>query len=99
MEQSIPVIGISGGKWLISHHDRTEGVWLVFTKRSTGRQVLTYDQAVEETLCFGWIDGRLNAIDDTKYRLMFTPRRKGSAWARSNKERVERLIDQGLMAP
>ena len=86
-------------EWLKSHHDRTEGVWVVYTKRSTGRQVLTYEQAVEEALSFGWIDGKVHAIDDTKYSQMFTPRKKGSPWARSNKERVRRLIDQGRMAP
>jgi uncharacterized protein YdeI (YjbR/CyaY-like superfamily) len=86
-------------EWLRAHHDSSEGVWLVYTKRSTGKQVLTYEQAVEEALSFGWIDGRVKSMDDLKYRQMFTPRKKGSTWARSNKERVKRLTEQGLMSP
>ena len=60
---------------------------------------ISLDEAVEEALCFGWIDSRLNRLDDERNVLRFTPRRRGSAWAKSNKERVGRLEAQGLMTP
>jgi uncharacterized protein YdeI (YjbR/CyaY-like superfamily) len=60
---------------------------------------LTYDEAVEEALCFGWIDSVVNRLDGDRFKQLVTPRRPGSAWARSNKARVERLLEQGLMEP
>ena len=63
------------------------------------RPGLTHEQAVEEALCFGWIDGLLRKVDDESYALRYTPRQPGSVWAESNKQRVERLIREGRMAP
>jgi uncharacterized protein YdeI (YjbR/CyaY-like superfamily) len=85
--------------WLEQHHATTRGVWVVQWRSSVGGQGPTYDDLVEEALCFGWIDGRANPLDDRRSMLMFTPRRPGSAWARSNKERVERLTAAGRMTP
>jgi uncharacterized protein YdeI (YjbR/CyaY-like superfamily) len=85
--------------WLQKHHEKADGVWLVFPKRATGLPTVSYNDAVEEALCFGWIDGLMNPIDATFYKQMFTPRKPKSAWAPSNKQRVERLIEQGLMTP
>jgi uncharacterized protein YdeI (YjbR/CyaY-like superfamily) len=78
--------------WLAAHHPSSPGIWLVYHKDSSATKSITYDEAVEEALCFGWIDSRVKAIDDERYRQKFTPRRPGSTWSRTNKERVARLI-------
>jgi len=83
--------------WLADHHASSSGVWLVFAKKHTGLTTVSYNDAVEEALCFGWIDTTLNPIDDRFYAQLFTPRRPRSTWAASNKARVERLIAAGLM--
>jgi uncharacterized protein YdeI (YjbR/CyaY-like superfamily) len=85
--------------WLQRHHAKAAGVWLVFPKKATGLPTVSYNDAVEEALCFGWIDGLVNPIDETHYKQKFTPRQAKSAWAQSNKTRVARLIEQGLMTP
>ncbi|MGD9701014.1 MAG: YdeI family protein [Acidimicrobiia bacterium] len=81
--------------WLDAHHDTTAGVWVVQWRTATGKSRLAYDDVVEEALCFGWIDGRANKLDDERSMIMMTPRKPTSTWARSNKERVERLIAEG----
>ncbi len=86
-------------EWLESHATASPGVRLVLAKK--GRSVptsLTYDQALEEALCVGWIDGVLSARDDETFRRRFTPRRGGSRWSRRNVEIVERLIEEGRLA-
>lgn len=85
--------------WLAANHTRDEGVWLVTWRPGSGRATFTYEQAVEEALCFGWIDGQAKRLDDERTMLWYAPRRKGSVWARSNKERVARLMADGRMAP
>jgi uncharacterized protein YdeI (YjbR/CyaY-like superfamily) len=72
-------------------------VWVVFAKKHTGIPSLTYDEAVEEALCFGWIDAVRHPIDDTFYKQWFTPRRPKSIWSKPNKVRAARLIEAGLM--
>lgn len=86
-------------RWLRENHARVPGVWLVSFKRVTGKPSVDYEDAVQEALCYGWIDGQLRPIDDERASLLFTPRRAGSAWARSNKERVRKLIAAGRMRP
>jgi uncharacterized protein YdeI (YjbR/CyaY-like superfamily) len=83
--------------WLEEHHAHASGVWLVTWKARTGRPSVSYDEAVEEALCFGWIDGKAGRVDDERTMVRFSPRRSGSVWARSNKERVARLEAAGLM--
>ncbi len=83
--------------WLAANHDRATGVWFVFWKKATGRRGVSYEEAVQEALCFGWIDGLLRPVDGERSSIRFTPRRRGSNWARSNKERVARLEEAGLM--
>jgi uncharacterized protein YdeI (YjbR/CyaY-like superfamily) len=83
--------------WLVENYASAKELWLVFHKKHTGKGGLTYDEAVEEALCFGWIDGILKRIDDEKHMNRFTPRRKNSIWSERNKERVRRMIAQGLM--
>jgi uncharacterized protein YdeI (YjbR/CyaY-like superfamily) len=83
--------------WLSQHHADTDGVWLARWKKVSGKVPLDYAQIVEEALCFGWIDGLTNTLDDGRQAQLLTPRRPGSGWARSNKERVERLVADGRM--
>ena len=83
--------------WLTKHHQDTDGVWLARWKRASGKVPLDYALIVEEALCFGWIDGQATTLDDRRQAQLLTPRRRGSGWARSNKERVERLIADGRM--
>ena len=83
--------------WLAANHATSGGVWLVMWKRHAGHPTVTYEAAVEEALCFGWIDGRMNRLDEDRLREWFSPRRPKGTWARTNKERVERLEAAGLM--
>jgi uncharacterized protein YdeI (YjbR/CyaY-like superfamily) len=86
-------------RWLDANHARSPGIWLVFDRKSSRPERLAYGDAVEEALCFGWIDSLVNKLDDTRYVQLFTPRKPKSTWSRSNKIRVERLLAEGLMAP
>ena len=83
--------------WLEENHATALEIWLVHYKKHTGKPGLTLEEAVEEALCFGWIDGVLKLIDDEKYALRFSPRKKGSVWSETNKRRVAKLIRQGHM--
>ncbi len=85
--------------WLAQNHGREAGIWLVTFRAGTGRPRVTYEESVEEALCFGWIDSRPGTVDAERSKLWFTRRRRGSAWSRVNKERVERLAVEGRMAP
>jgi uncharacterized protein YdeI (YjbR/CyaY-like superfamily) len=86
-------------RWLKRNHERALGVWLVLYKKGSGKSGVTYEEAVEEALCFGWIDSRPNVLDEKRFKLHLSPRKKNSLWSRSNKERSRRLIAQGLMTP
>jgi uncharacterized protein YdeI (YjbR/CyaY-like superfamily) len=83
--------------WLAEHHASATGVWLIYYKKESGKPRVAYADAVEEALCFGWIDSRPNALDDERYMQLFSPRKPKSPWSKLNKERVERLIAQGMM--
>ncbi|WP_242511674.1 YdeI/OmpD-associated family protein [Pengzhenrongella frigida] len=84
--------------WLDGHHDDPVGVWLVLAKKGTTEPTsLTYDQALDESLCFGWIDGHVRRRDEHTYLQRFTPRRKRSTWSRRNVGLVERLTAEGRM--
>ena len=85
--------------WLAEHHASSDGVWLVSWKQATGRPAIAYEAAVEEALCFGWIDSLARTLDDERSILLFTPRKPGSRWSRSNKERVARLEAARLVQP
>ena len=85
--------------WLADRHADAEGVWLVSWKRHTGRPAMTYDEAVEEALAFGWVDSLPRKLDEERTMLWFAPRKPRSAWSRPNKERVARLEAEGRMAP
>jgi uncharacterized protein YdeI (YjbR/CyaY-like superfamily) len=85
-------------RWLAEHHATVDGAWLARWTKASGREPVTYETIVEEALCFGWIDGLVHTLGDGRQAHLLTPRRKGSAWSRSNKDRVERLIAAGRMA-
>src|SRR5690242_14390957 len=85
-------------KWLETNHARAEGVWLISYKKATGKPRLTYDEAVEEALCFGWIDSKPGKLDEERSMLWFAPRKSGTGWSKLNKERVDKLIQAGSMA-
>jgi uncharacterized protein YdeI (YjbR/CyaY-like superfamily) len=82
--------------WLRENAETGTGVWLVFDK-SEAKVTLSADDALEEALCFGWIDGQMRSIDDTRYAKYFAPRRPGSTWSERNKQKVEVLRARGLM--
>jgi uncharacterized protein YdeI (YjbR/CyaY-like superfamily) len=83
--------------WLESHHDDAPGVWLVLAKKGDTVTELTYAQAVEEAVCFGWIDGQARRREQAGTFIRMTPRRPRSTWSASNVERVERLAAEGRM--
>lgn len=101
MARSLPLLQPSSRRawraWLEKHHDSSAGIWLVYAKKHTGIRSLTYNDAVEEALCFGWIDSLIHPIDDARYKQIFTPRKAKSVWSALNRKRVERLISDGLM--
>jgi len=83
--------------WLRRNHETASGVWLVTWKKPTGRPRVDYDAAVEEALCFGWVDSKSRSVDDERTSLYFTPRKPKSNWSESNLARVARLEAAGLM--
>jgi uncharacterized protein YdeI (YjbR/CyaY-like superfamily) len=85
--------------WLAESHAVAKGAWLVTWRARSGRRGLDYEAAVEEALCFGWVDSTGGRFDDERGKLYFAPRKARSAWSASNKVRVERLIAAGRMAP
>jgi len=87
-------------KWLAKHHADVDGVWLVLAKKGTKTPTsLTYDEALDEALCHGWIDGQVRRRDETTYKQRFTPRRKRSPWSKRNVGIAERLAAEGRMHP
>jgi uncharacterized protein YdeI (YjbR/CyaY-like superfamily) len=85
--------------WLESNHESAAEIWLVFWKKASGKQVITWAQAVEIALRHGWIDGRIQGIDDQRYGQRFTPRRPKSKWSKVNKEIALRLIAADELTP
>ncbi len=83
--------------WLAANHATSTGVWLVTFKKASGKPAPTYDAAVEEALCFGWVDSRPGKLDADRTMLYFSPRKPKSGWARPNKLRIEKLTAAGLM--
>jgi uncharacterized protein YdeI (YjbR/CyaY-like superfamily) len=86
-------------QWLEAHHADTPGVWLQISKKGSGIPSITIAEALDQALCFGWIDGQRNRHNEVSYLQKFTPRRKGSLWSKRNVEYVARLTAAGLMTP
>jgi len=84
-------------EWLAQHHADRKEIWLVYYKKGSGKAGISYEESVEEALCFGWIDGTNKGIDGETYAGRFTPRRPRSPWAASNRARVARLLQEGRM--
>lgn len=83
--------------WLEKHHASAPGAWFVYYKKATGKSRVPYEDAIEEALCFGWIDSVQRVLDDERTMLRFSPRKPNSGWSKPNKERVDRLVERGLM--
>lgn len=84
-------------RWLKKNHKSKKEIWLIYLKKHTGKPRIPYDDAVEEALCFGWIDTTVKRIDDERYAQKFTPRRKNSGWSKLNIKRAEKMIRAGKM--
>ena len=85
--------------WMAENHANPEGIWLRLFKKDSGKETITYDEALDVALCYGWIDGQLKKFDDESWLRKFTPRRNGSKWSKRNTEHVERLTKEGRMKP
>ena len=86
-------------EWLAKQHDKSDGVWLKFSKKDSGIPSVTYEEAIDVALCYGWIDGQGKGFDDRYWLQKFTPRRPKSIWSKINTEKAERLIASGEMKP
>ena len=84
-------------EWLGKHHDSESEIWLVFQKRHTGRPTIAYDEAVDDALCYGWIDSLIKRLDDDRYARKFTPRKPDSRWSTANRKRYADLKASGLL--
>ena len=84
-------------RWLARHSRTKKEIWLVIYKKTSGRATIPYEDAVEEALCFGWIDGIVKSLDHESYAQRFLPRRKGSHWTETNRAKACRLIAEGKM--
>ncbi len=84
-------------RWLAQHHEEKKEIWLIYYKKTSRKTGITYEESVEEALCFGWIDGAIKGIDGDTYAGRFTPRRAKSPWSESNRVRVARLLRDGKM--
>jgi uncharacterized protein YdeI (YjbR/CyaY-like superfamily) len=86
-------------KWLDENHGRSDGVWIKMAKKDSGIESVRYPEVLETALCFGWIDGRRQALDGQFFLQRFTPRRARSRWSRINRDKAERLMADGRMRP
>lgn len=86
-------------EWLEVNHSMTKGIWLIYYKKPSGKPRIPYNEAVEEALCYGWIDGKIKRVNDDYYIQWFTPRRPGSRWSKLNMNRAQKLINEGRMRP
>jgi len=84
-------------EWLHKNYNQEQEIWLVFQKKGTGRTSVNYGDAVEEALCFGWIDSIIKKLDDKQYVRKFTPRKSNSKWSALNINRAEKMMEEGLM--
>lgn len=103
MAQDLPIVEVRDQRawcdWLEENHEALPGVWLKFAKKGSPTPTVTYPEAIEEALCFGWIDGQARRYDEFFYLQRFTPRRGKSRWSQINREKATRLIAEGRMRP
>ena len=86
-------------RWFGKHHATARELWVGYHRKSTGQASITWPESVDQALCFGWIDGIRKSVDQTRYKIRFTPRKPKSNWSAVNLKRAQELIDQGLMQP
>lgn len=95
----MPVVSFASSKewstWLAANHGKSNGVWLRFFKKDSGEKTVTYAEALDDALCYGWIDGQADKYDANSYIQKFTPRKPKSMWSKRNTEKAERLIEEG----
>lgn len=84
-------------EWLQKNHDKKQSIWIIYYKKNSTQPTITYSEAVDEALCFGWIDSTSRPIDEEKYMQYFTRRKVKSVWSKINKEKIERLFREGIM--
>ncbi|MCW4028695.1 MAG: hypothetical protein NWE92_03505 [Candidatus Bathyarchaeota archaeon] len=85
--------------WLSEHYDKEKEIWLIYPKKASGKPRIPYDDAVEEALCFGWIDSTAKRIDENSYAQRFSPRNPKTPYSESNKQRLRKLVAQGKVLP
>lgn len=96
----LPFVSQAGfTNWLAENHDKSDGLWLKLAKKGTNVPSITYDEAVETSLCYGWIDSQKKGFDESFWLQRFTPRKPRSIWSRDNREKAEELIASGQMHP
>ncbi len=102
-KQGLPILPFSSQKewedWLDRHHQTSKGLWLKIAKKDAGVDTVTYAEALDGALCYGWIDGQKGALDDRFWLQRFTPRGPRSKWSKINREKVQALIEAGRMKP
>lgn len=86
-------------RWLERNHDKKQSVWLVQYRKEANVPTITWSEAVDQALCFGWIDSTRRSLEDGKFIQFFTKRKPGGTWSKVNKEKVQRFVEEGLMAP
>ena len=86
-------------RWLEANHETASAVWLIFWKKNSGRPSVDWSDAVDQALCFGWIDSKAQSVDEHRYRQYWSVRKPGSVWSKINKDKISRLTEAGLMAP
>jgi uncharacterized protein YdeI (YjbR/CyaY-like superfamily) len=86
-------------RWLEENHAHAKGIWIKMAKKASGIETIRHPDAVDVALCFGWIDGRRERLDDTHFLQRFTPRRPRSNWSQINRDKVERMTAEGRMRP
>jgi uncharacterized protein YdeI (YjbR/CyaY-like superfamily) len=102
MQMQTPVFFKSANelnKWFLKNHNKASEIWIGFYSVKSGKKTVTYKEAVDEALCFGWIDGIRKNIDEESYVNRFTPRRRGSIWSNVNTKRIKELIEEGRVQP
>lgn len=85
--------------WLEKNHAKSAEVWLAYYKKASGKKSVTYNEALDEALCFGWIDSIVKRLDEEKYMQRYSPRKPGSIWSARNKAHIARLVAEGRLAP
>jgi uncharacterized protein YdeI (YjbR/CyaY-like superfamily) len=83
--------------WLADHHAQKQEVWLIFYKKASGKPSISYDEAVEEAICYGWIDSQIKSMDQERFARRFTPRREDSEWSVYNRQRALKMLRAGRM--